>query len=431
MPLIAISFLGTSDYTETTYSWQQEKYTTQFFSEAVETFFQPDIIILCCTQAAQQKHAEFIRAHPHWRIENIPEGKTEDELWEIFKIISNNIGDSSELIIDITYGLRSLPFIAISICQFVQVAKKEVKIRDIVYGAFEARENNIAPVFSMKSFLSIIDWSIATKQFTTMGNVFELSQILRDTQAITHKENKESKAQNLSKVANNLQRFHESLSLVRTGEIMSSSANIMARLLDVQKDIKEIPTAAPLGNLLDKIKERVEPIRTYAEEPVSSRGWLIAQAEAVHLLLQTQQYQQAITLARELLISLCCYTNNIYQDAEDKYWEQRKDMEKYVGRLISSRKEKRDIMTDIESEPLQWIISEKYIMLFGKISDIRNDINHAGMRKEPQEAGKAKGNVCKYCCEIIEEVKKITIDDANYSCASSTKNSARQYDTDT
>jgi CRISPR-associated Csx2 family protein len=71
---------------------------------------------------------------------DIPDGKSEEELWEIFEAISKAVQEGDEIVFDITHGFRSLPMIAmLTIAYLKQV--KGVKVQHVVYGVYE-RDNH-------------------------------------------------------------------------------------------------------------------------------------------------------------------------------------------------------------------------------------------------------------------------------------------------
>ena len=109
---------------------------------------------------------------PHSCIEekDIPSGKNQEELMEIFNIICDQIKDEDEIVFDITHGFRSIPVMVLSAITFARNAKSKVSVRGIYYGAFEAKQDGITPVFNIKPYLDIMEWSQAITSFAKYGN---------------------------------------------------------------------------------------------------------------------------------------------------------------------------------------------------------------------------------------------------------------------
>ena len=67
----------------------------------------------------------------------IPNGENEEEIWEIFNALYNNIGEGEEILFDVTHAFRSIPIIMMSVMNYIKVMKSCV-LGNISYGAFEA-----------------------------------------------------------------------------------------------------------------------------------------------------------------------------------------------------------------------------------------------------------------------------------------------------
>jgi len=86
---IGLSFIGTGNYHPTTYQWKGQSCRTDLFPVAVQQFFQPQHLILGVTEGAQKKYRQKLEQaltdveQIRWIM--IPDGKSEDELWEIFR----------------------------------------------------------------------------------------------------------------------------------------------------------------------------------------------------------------------------------------------------------------------------------------------------------------------------------------------------------
>ncbi|MCK5681854.1 CRISPR-associated DxTHG motif protein, partial [bacterium] len=56
----------------------------------------------------------------------IPNGKSEGEIWEIFNLVCDQLGEKDEVVLDVTHALRSLPLLAKVVLQYMRVLKDVV-----------------------------------------------------------------------------------------------------------------------------------------------------------------------------------------------------------------------------------------------------------------------------------------------------------------
>ncbi|SDF01243.1 type III-A CRISPR-associated RAMP protein Csm5 [Sporolituus thermophilus] len=155
--MLIITLLGTGNYQKTTYEWKENDktcaYTTEFFPEAIAHFFQPDKIMALVTSQAKA-HANFKnfcdRLPGLIEAIDIPEGKSEQDLWAIFDKCAAAIDEKETIILDITHAFRSLPLYVFTVAAYLR-RTKGVKIKHIVYGAYEARdERNHSPTLDLR-----------------------------------------------------------------------------------------------------------------------------------------------------------------------------------------------------------------------------------------------------------------------------------------
>jgi CRISPR-associated DxTHG motif protein len=111
---------------------------------------------------------------------DIPDGKSEEELWEIFEAISKAVQEGDEIVFDITHGFRSLPMIALLTIAYLKQVKG-VKVQHVVYGVYE-RDNPMAPILDLTPFADLLDWLAAAKMFTATGDSSELGRLIQDVQ---------------------------------------------------------------------------------------------------------------------------------------------------------------------------------------------------------------------------------------------------------
>ncbi|MFA0746189.1 TIGR02221 family CRISPR-associated protein, partial [Fervidibacter sp.] len=179
----AISFLGKGKYETVTYCWQGRECQTHLFPEALARIFEPEKVLVfvtpsardyrppkgercaCCGQILsepkeEKTYCDVLRERLGEQVEfvEIPEGRSEQELWEIFDRVASVVSEGDTILLDITHAFRSIPMVVFAVAAYLR-RTKSVTIEHIVYGAFEARDgNNRAPIFDLTPLLDLLDW---------------------------------------------------------------------------------------------------------------------------------------------------------------------------------------------------------------------------------------------------------------------------------
>lgn len=371
--MIGLSFLGTGNYEETTYKFGEKECKTRFMPVAVSHFFQLERLFVAQTQEAKDKHGNSLKAVCPYEPIDIPSGKTNDELWQMFSAIADKIPENATLVIDITHGFRSQPMIALAIAIYLQAAKN-VKVEKIIYGAFEAKgKENIAPVFDLTAFLDIMNWASATELFLKFGDASSLKNQLRLTQSRTYAPDSPFRALRLNTVGDKLEKLTNAFALVRPVEALKNAKLLAEEIKKAQPDFQNIIAAKPFAILLEKIEKQFSPY--LQTNSLFSDDGFAAQAKMIDFYLQTEQYQQAILLGRESIVSKVCKIHNL----DPLKRQERMKAEDYLRQWSEPLS---------RGQPVQKEFSrfQDVAKLWNKITSIRNDIAHAGMNEEPAES---------------------------------------------
>jgi CRISPR-associated protein DxTHG motif len=112
-----ITFLGITSYDEIEYRWNDLSYKTKFVQEAFVHWLKPEVTCVLLTEKARETHwnnlCQRLQEHTQTVAIDIPDGKRESELWQIFTAISDAVHEGDEIAFDITHGFRSLPVLAL------------------------------------------------------------------------------------------------------------------------------------------------------------------------------------------------------------------------------------------------------------------------------------------------------------------------------
>jgi CRISPR-associated DxTHG motif protein len=369
-----ITFLGITSYDEIEYRWNDLSYKTKFVQEAFVHWLKPEATCVLLTEKARAENwgklCDKLKRHTQTVEEiKIPDGKSEAELWEIFEAISEVVQEGDEIAFDITHGFRSLPMIAmLTIAYLKQV--KGVKVQYVLYGAYEARDNQGAPVFDLTPFADLLEWLVAAKMFTATGDSSELGRLIQDVQDAAHR-NKEAYGDSLPLALKNfgaaLKEVSNDLLLARVPNLPKSVINLIEKQKRASAEVSD--WTPPLTLLLDKIADAYEPFQDDS---------LPTQAALIRWYLDHNHIVQAMTLAREWVVSYHLHKEGKdWRDPHEREW-----MEQLLGEFL------------------------KLSPLWSKITGTRNDLAHCGF-------GRAEGQVLSATSirqnaeEVVKQIERL------------------------
>ncbi len=392
----AITFLGTGRYEETVYTWDDRKSTpTQFFPIAVWELFEPDEFCVFVTPRARTAHWHALQKQCATRIVlhevPIPNGESEAELWEIFDAVVSAVEEDDTVLFDITHAFRSIPLIVLLAVAYLKTARG-VTLGRIVYGAFEAsdREAGTTPVFDITPMASLLDWLAALHLFRETGRGGELAGLLRQIQAGAHRSGQADAPEGLIPVGQSLLRLSEDLRLIRPLDALEQ-ARVLSGQLETER-LAEIDTWAKPFTLVAPLVQ-AEAARLAGEPAISN---LVGQAALLDWYVTHEQPVQALTLAREMVVSwvarelgesdLCSEAARKRAEALLNWWGCQRARKSYRGELSE-----REIATLAWSEER----GKEVGTLWNALAEPRNDVNHAGMRPQADSARTLQSKVRK------------------------------------
>jgi len=276
------------------------------------------------------------------------------------------------VVIDLTHGFRTSPMLMIVFLNYAKFLKN-IKIRHLLYGAFEASKTMDKPIWDLTEFSKLYDWTSATEQFIQYGSGKKLAEITKEL-----------------KISKIIERLTSALSLNRIDKTLEEGLSIQ-REIEKVKGIEEFKIL-PFQFLMDKINDQFRNINRANGILFTYEGFR-AQAEMIDFYLKTNQFVQAITLAREAYISKWGFYWGKSQNL--KNCSVRKSIEEWLGRLGDSYKCKVHLNAVDTSIGKLWC----------KITQVRNDIDHAGMSENPSRTNKAINNISKISLDVIRFLK--------------------------
>lgn len=324
---------------------------------------------------------------------DIPDGKDEDEMWDIFNTLFNELKDGDELYFDLTHSFRYIPMLVLVLGNYSKFLKN-VTIKSITYGNYEARNENNAPIVDLLPLSALQDWTYAAGQFLESGNVRRLQHLCNEELKPILKETKgrDTDATNLKAFINTLGDVIDERQMCRGMSIIKSES--FSKLKSVS-DKLETTKIDPLNPVFDKIKQSM----VYFDENENVKNGY----SAAVWCFQNGLLQQSATILQEFVISFVCLRHGIQIDDEgkrdwvtsaftiksknllEKDWRLNKDLE-------LAEVQKANIKRILEDDLFE---SKDFINAFVNLSEVRNDYNHSGMRskRSPLSTNSIKANI--------------------------------------
>ncbi|MCL6535206.1 MAG: TIGR02221 family CRISPR-associated protein [Armatimonadetes bacterium] len=370
-----ITFLGTTDYHQVNYRWNDQTYEATFVQEAFVHWLKPEVTCVLLTEEARAKHwdklSQKLQGHTQTIEIDIPDSKSEAKLWQIFTAISNAVHEGDEIAFDITHSFRSLPMIALLTIAYLKQVKG-VKVQYVLYGAYEARDDRGAPVFDLTPFADLLDWLAAAKMFMATGNSSELGQLIKDVQDAAHR-NKSAYTENLPLALKNfgaaLEEVSDDLLLARVPNLPKSVNNLIEKQKRARSEVSQ--WTPPLTLLLDKIAAAYAPFQDDS---------LPTQAALIRWYLDQNHIVQAMTLAREWVVSY-----HLHKEGKD--WRDAKERKRMEDQLNINK-------------------ALKEARLWSEIITIRNDLAHCGFGRAEGQVRSA-ASIRQNAEEVVKQIEQL------------------------
>ncbi|MCA1917053.1 TM1812 family CRISPR-associated protein [Methanospirillum hungatei] len=389
-----LSFVGTGELKPARYIYNEFQCDTSVIQEALAKFYNPDLTILFVTDKAKSNNLSTVitslSEHPYTTID-IPDGRTESELWMIFDKIIHAVSPDDEILLDITHAYRFLPFLAFLTALYIREVTGAT-LAGILYGAFEAGEDiydqtgqtrRITPVSDLTSFIILTDWIMAVRSFISFADARGIQAMVSESRipgfiSSPHQGTESGSA--LIHLADSLHQFTAGIQLSRPIEARESGIEVLKHLVTIRNQIHSDFSA--LNPVLDKITE----ISPFKQDMSTSPSWSTLEAQLAIISYQVEKglYLQAAELAREWMVTaVICYHGLFSSWLNENI---RTDVEGALHALTIKKKGKQykssPIVRRLEKNP-EW---KKIADIWHKIARIRNDLAHCGMREGREDA---------------------------------------------
>jgi len=431
MSNVMLAFLGTSDYQPCNYYLNDKKISNvRFIQEALASIFckdwgEDDKIVIFLTKDAENRNwvdnghkgkdgklrceglksrLKSLNLNAHIITKDVPDGRSEQEIWEIFSCVFNQINKGDEIIFDITHGFRSLPMLAIIILNYAMVLKN-IKIKGVYYGAFESlgpidyvmkipiKDRN-APIFNLTPFVYLFNWIVATENFLSYGDAKDLNKLTEERLApiLRASKGKDKSAQNLRRLSRQLKEMTESIQTSRGYSIIKEfDFDNLKRLISCNKET----ILKPINPLLDMISDKIKGFNNSdIKNGYAATNWCIK-----HNLIQ-----QGYTILQETMIAEI--VAKYFRKAEIDNIDNREIVSQAINikvKKISEEENKWKEPAKNNKSMVRKIVDElddDFVGIFDSVSQYRNDINHAGFTKNSHKPNSIKKKLEEYLDKI-------------------------------
>ncbi|GHT29238.1 hypothetical protein AGMMS49574_05430 [Bacteroidia bacterium] len=325
----------------------------------------------------------------------IPDGDTEEEIWQIFEKSFEQVEDEDELYFDITHGFRYLPMLILVLVNYSKFLKN-IKVKSITYGNYEGRnkETNESPIIDLLPLSVLQDWTFAAGDYLKNGNIQPLQDLANSNlqPILREAEGTNIEASRLKQFINAIANCVEDFQMCRGMNIVQATNLKNAKPGEVKSIIK------PLTPIIDKVKSEFD---CFDSDKNVNNGF-----QAAKWSYDNGLFQQAATILQENITTFFCLRHNMKIDDENK----RKCVNKAFNIKTNGNENNLDKWkVDIELIPLIKEIllddnlnNNEIIDAFSNLTEVRNDFNHSGMRsrRPPMKPSDIKKNI-KKCIDVF------------------------------
>ncbi len=394
-----ITFIGTGDYQPITYRLPDGRtYKTRIFPTALIHWFAPDEVTILLTQRVREhinwkEFEQFLLEHSvNVNPVTIPMGASEQELWEIFKKMTHTVHNNRKIIFDITYAFRSIPIVTFLVIAYLSAIRNINEI-ELYYGAFEAKENDVAPVFNLTPFVNLIQWIVAANFFMKSGDSRELADLIQKRVKEIYqspKNSSENKPRHLRQYADNLRRLSLALFTSRPHDIARYASHVTSLNQELLREAHQwIP---PLTLLLQPIQMSFQSL-TQTDLPT--------QKVMIRWLIDHRHLLPAALLIREYLITAIGTRFNHPIDDHSS----RKNIENALNAFARPsmanelNPSERSLLQALEAHPN----SEMIRKLWNRVRNLRNDLAHCGYRSDRKTLEGLQAHL-ERCAALLEKL---------------------------
>jgi len=295
---VFISFLGTSNYVECFYQFNDEKsIPVRFVQEAIirhlcKDWTEEDRIFIFCTSGNKPESkgskesnwldnghnkifSEIEKIGLEHRLKNlkaeinlkaqyeeidIEAGFSEDEIWSIFNTVYSKLDKDDQIYFDVTHAFRSIPLFSVVLFNYSKFMKS-TQLVEILYGAFEKLgpahevrkipvEERVAPIIDLTNIVRLQEYNQIASNLKYFGRTGTISDLILNN-------SEEEVDETVKEFCNSIKELDEYIETIALNNIQNGGFIIRFRnnFKNVKKKIK---LAKPILNILEDLNQRTK-----------------------------------------------------------------------------------------------------------------------------------------------------------------------------
>lgn len=296
---VLVTFLGRGEYVPVRYQYggRTSEKSEEFVQAALVELLQheaKDLRVLPFVTPEVLQHQNFARLRDRLgdrllQEQEIESPKSENDVWTVFEKVVSCVGEGDRVWFDVTNGFRALPIIAVQALSFVRHVKT-FSLEGLLYGAFEARVDDVAPIFDLTAMLVLPEWGEALGEWRRTGRADGLVKQTKPYLEQVQREQRQRTA--LTGIADALQQLSDALTMVRHDVPGALADEAVKRLAEADADLPSHPSMKPLALILGPLKQDIEELRgtpKYDPDTAKERAVTI-DAEYLRRLVKTGKW---------------------------------------------------------------------------------------------------------------------------------------------
>jgi hypothetical protein len=238
-----------------------------------------------------------------------------------------------------------------------------------------------APVFDLTVLADLQEWLQAVDAFTVRSDAEKLADLLEEAHRrpwLAGEREAKELPRRLQDMSRWLGTFSRSLRLLRPLDALEAAAEAQKLAHEVKQEAAR--WAKPFGHVLSRFTEELQPLAADGDVRTLDKKALDRQLALIKHYVEKDLIVQAVLLGREWLVNWLAWQR------KDEKWRSRKvreELERTLGSAVQGlRGEKVTLPSWYKALPEAREAAE----LWGRLTDLRNDVAHCAMNDSPAPA---------------------------------------------
>ncbi len=392
-----IASIGTGNYRAAAYQFDDRSWQTPFAPVATARLLALNgwAAAILVTDAARRRWydrlaAELVEAGLQPEPIDIPEGRNEDEILQIFSRLVARVPKGARVVLDVTFALRHLPFVYLATLAYL-TGLRNVKIEGIYYGAYELKTTGSSvPILDITVLFQLLRWYHALAATRDSGEWLGVARALRTD--VSRLFQRGAGDPQLSRLQTPTEQLAHALAMGLPIEAGLRARQLSEALAAVSKtEVSGLASRLALGALQSELPNwAVDAAGTARKQALAlTTQELVRQLRLARWYADHHDLDKALLVLREWLVSALLHALGRAERWLD-YGQSRKPVEDLLNALCERSK------ANVASDPERAVSS-----LWDEIATKRNRLAHAGMTEQEVSVSAAEVAALVQRCEAL------------------------------